>query len=92
MHDRTQTYQRPAVVSLVVLMHVGGLWALQNGLLRRAVEVIVPVQVLADFVAPPQPQVQPAPTPPRPQPEPPRPRPAPFACLRLHPSPFLPCP
>jgi len=75
MPDRTHALLRPAVVSLVVLMHVGGLWALQNGLLRRAVEIIVPVQVLADFIDLPQPQVEPVPPPPQPRPEPPRPRP-----------------
>lgn len=52
----------------VVLFHAALLWALQTGLLRRAVEIIVPVQVLSEIIAP-----APAPTPP---PPPPRPQPS----------------
>lgn len=51
----------------VVLFHAAALWALNNGLLRRAVEVIVPVQLLSEIVTPPQPKIEPAP-PPRPEP------------------------
>lgn len=50
----------------VVVFHVLALWALQSGLLRRAVEVLVPVQLLAEFVSPPTPTV--APPPPAPTP------------------------
>lgn len=50
----------------VVAFHVLALWALQSGLLRRAVEVLVPVQLLAEFVTPPAPTV--APPPPAPTP------------------------
>ena len=50
----------------VVAFHVLALWALQSGLLRRAVEVLVPVQLLAEFVSPPSPTV--APPPPAPTP------------------------
>src|SRR3954467_3290656 len=53
----------------VVLFHAAALWALSNGLLRRAVEVIVPVQILSELVTPPQPKV--APPPPAPAPPPP---------------------
>lgn len=66
---------RLLVIVAVIGCHVLGLWALQSGLLRRVVETIVPVQVLADFVEAPQPQIEPAPPPPQPRPEPPRPRP-----------------
>lgn len=45
----------------VVLLHVLALWALQSGLLRRAVEVLVPAQVLAEFIEPPVPAVLPPP-------------------------------
>lgn len=58
--------RRIPIVIAVVGFHVLGLWALQTGLLRRAVELVVPVQVLADFIEPPQPQIEP--TPPAPQP------------------------
>ncbi|HEX2547196.1 MAG TPA: energy transducer TonB [Ramlibacter sp.] len=50
----------------VVLLHVGALYALQSGLLRRAVEVIVPVAVVTEMITPPAPQVEP-PAQPRPQ-------------------------
>ncbi len=83
---------RLLVIAAVVGCHALAIWALQTGLLRRAVEIIVPVQVLADFVAPPQPQVEPAPTPPRPQPEPPRPRPAPLRVPAPAPQPVPPLP
>jgi len=77
MRERQWTFvnQRHAVVALVLLLHMGGLWALQSGLLRRMVETIVPVQVLAEFIELQQPRVEPAPPPPQPAPEPPRPRP-----------------
>lgn len=45
--------RRNAVVLLVVLLHGGVLWALQTGLLHRAAEVVVPVQVLAQLLEPP---------------------------------------
>lgn len=56
----------------VVVFHVAALWALQSGLLRRAVEVIVPAQILAEMVTPPapKPETPPAPVPvPQPQPK-----------------------
>lgn len=55
----------------VVLFHVAALWALQSGLIRRAVEVIVPVAILSEIITPPAPKVEPAPPPPpEPAPEP----------------------
>ena len=60
--------RRLFIVIAVVGFHVLGLWALQTGLLRRAVELVVPVQVMAEFIELPQPQVTPAPPPPQPQP------------------------
>lgn len=50
----------------VVLFHVAALWALQSGLLRRAIEVVVPVAILSEMVTPPAPKV----VPPAPQVEP----------------------
>jgi protein TonB len=47
----------------VVLLHIAAIWALQSGLLRRAVEVVVPVTILSEMVAPPAPP-PPAPVPP----------------------------
>ena len=61
---------RNTVIALVVIgLHVGGLVALQSGLLLRAVEVVVPVEVLANLVQPAAPQ-----TPPPPPPAPPKPK------------------
>lgn len=72
--------RRLAVVGSVLGFHVLAVWALQSGLLRRAVELVIPVEVMAELIEPPQPQVQPeppAPAPPAPKPPPPKPRPAP---------------
>lgn len=51
------------IVTGVLLLHVAALWALQTGLLRRAVEVFVPVALVSEMVEPPQPKVTPQPPP-----------------------------
>ena len=88
--------RRLFIVIAVVGFHVLGLWALQTGLLRRAVELVVPVQVMVEFIELPQPQVTPTPPPPQPQPAPvpkrvtppaPRPAPQPVAIVAPPPSP-----
>jgi protein TonB len=53
-----------AIAGGVVLLHVAGLWALQAGLLRRAAEIVVPVRILTETVAPPEPKVEPPRLPP----------------------------
>jgi len=50
------------IIAAVLLLHVGALWALQAGLLRRVVEVFVPAQVLVDMQAPSDPLAMPQPT------------------------------
>ena len=61
---------RTVIVTIsVVAFHVIALWLLQTGLLRRAVELIVPAQVLAEFIEPPRPKDEPPPPPP-PEPKP----------------------
>ncbi len=55
--------RRIPIVIAVVGLHVLGLWALQAGLLRRAVELVIPVSVLAEMIEPAQPLVTPAPPP-----------------------------
>nr|WP_231402567.1 energy transducer TonB [Caenimonas aquaedulcis] len=40
------------------------MWALQTGLLRRAVEVVVPVEMISELFTPPAPKVEPRPVPP----------------------------
>jgi len=53
---------RTVVITLsVVVFHVAALWALQTGLLRRAVEIIVPAEILVEFIEPPAPKVVPPP-------------------------------
>ena len=54
----------------VVLFHVAALWALNTGLLRRAVEVVVPAEVIAEILTPPPPPEIKPPPPPAPKPEP----------------------
>ncbi len=63
------------IISSVVLFHVAALWALQSGLVRKAAEVIVPAELLSEFINPPAPKV--APPPPKPAPTPPAPKTAP---------------
>lgn len=61
------------IAGSVVVFHVAVLWALQSGLLRRTVEMVVPAVLLSEFVAPPAPKVEePAPVA-TPEPAPPRP-------------------
>jgi protein TonB len=48
----------------VVIFHVAALWALQAGLLQRAVEIIVPAEILSEVIEPPAPKVAPPPPPP----------------------------
>ena len=67
------------IAGSVLVFHAAALWALQSGLLMRAVEVVVPVEILSQFIEPPKP-TPPPPTPPAP-PVPPkqpvvRPKPA----------------
>ena len=63
------------IVSSVVLFLVAAIWALQSGLVRKAAEVIVPAELLSEFINPPAPKV--APPPPKPAPTPPAPKTAP---------------
>ncbi len=76
-----QINRNVAIASGVVLFHVAALWALQTGLLRKAVEIVVPVEMLSQIIAPPAPPAPPAPepppVPPPPAPPPPPPSPAP---------------
>ena len=43
----------------VVALHVMFIWALQSGLLMRAAEIIVPAEVLSQFIEPPAPKITP---------------------------------
>jgi periplasmic protein TonB len=60
---------RNAVIAgSVVLFHVAALWALHTGLLRRAVEIIVPVEILSELITPPVPKIDPQSVPKPPEP------------------------
>lgn len=69
--------RRLTVVVAVIGLHALAVWALQAGLLRRAVELVIPVQVLAEIIEPARPLAQPEPSPPVEPPQPPQPRPRP---------------
>lgn len=47
------------IVASVVLFHLAALWALQAGLLHRAAEIVVPVEMLSQLIEPPAPKVDP---------------------------------
>lgn len=90
--------RRLLIVAAVIGLHVLGLWALQSGLLRRAVEMVIPVQVMAELIEMPQPEVAPAPPPPEPAPKPqpkpvvkprpqPKPEPLPVPVAEIDPTP-----
>lgn len=56
----TAADRRPfVVVAYVLVFHALALWALQSGLLRKAVELVVPVQMVSEFIEPPAPRVMP---------------------------------
>lgn len=56
--------RHPAAVTVLVLgLHAAALWALQTGLLRRAVETVVPAEILVELWSPTPPAPQPQPTP-----------------------------
>lgn len=77
--------RRLLIASSVVLLHLGVLWALQSGLMRRAVEIIVPGEVLSEFLSPPAPAAE-RPQAPVAQRRPPEPQPRP----QVQPTPPLP--
>lgn len=86
------------VVLLVVALHAGFIWALQSGLMRNTTELLVPAEVLAQFVDPPAPRAEPAaPAPPTPVARKsavakitPRPQKQPLAIADTTPSPSAP--
>ena len=59
-----------AIATAVLLLHGGGLWALQSGMLRRAVELVVPVELLSQIIEPPKPIPPKVESPPPPPPPP----------------------
>lgn len=49
------------IVGSVLLFHVAAIWVLQTGLVRRALEAVVPVTILSEFLEPPKSKVEPPP-------------------------------
>jgi periplasmic protein TonB len=97
MHARTSSaipaFRRKLVVAGgVVLLHVGALWALQSGLLHRATEVFVPVEIVTEIITPPV--VRPEPPAARPEPPPRKPAklPEPPRHVVVHKAPPPPAP
>ena len=71
---KTPRLSRNAIIALSVLvLHVLFIWGLQSGLLMRAAEIVVPVEVLSQFIEPPAPKVDPVPPTPVTPPTPPKP-------------------
>lgn len=80
------------IVGGVLVFHGAALWALQSGLVRQVVEIVVPVEMLAQTVEPPRPK-EPPPPPPAPVKQPvaktrlPTPPPAPRPVAIADPTP-----
>ena len=58
---RLPVSRNTAIALAVVALHVGFIAALQSGLLMRAAEVVVPVELLSQMIDPPAPKVTPPP-------------------------------
>lgn len=88
-----------AIAGSVIIFHAALIWAIQTGLMRRVVEVIVPVEMLSSIITPPAPKIEsPPPAPPVPvkqpvaaKPQPTRaPAPQPMAIADSTPAPNAP--
>jgi periplasmic protein TonB len=78
------------IATSVVVFHVAVLWAMQNGLLRRAAEIVVPAEILTRIIEIEPPKVAPPPPPPpKPAPKVPKlqPPPKPVAIREPVPTP-----
>lgn len=51
------------IASSVVLFHMAAVWVIQAGLVRQALEAVVPVNILSEFLEPPKPKLEPPPKP-----------------------------
>lgn len=51
------------IVGGVVVFHIAALWALQSGLVRRTLEIVVPASLLSEVITPPRAVEKPAPLP-----------------------------
>ena len=102
-----KTQRNLLVAGGVLLLHVGAVWALQSGLVRRAVADVMPETIMAVLIEPEPPQAVTPPKPMAPPPPPPvahkvvrhtapppapAPRPAPLPVAKPTPQPALEAP
>lgn len=87
--ERMPVNRNLVIAVSVVVFHVAVLWAMQNGLLRRAAEIVVPAEILTRIIEIEPPKVAPPPPPPPPKPAPKvlRPPPQPVAIREPVPTP-----
>ncbi len=83
---RLPVSRNTAIALAVVALHVGFIWALQSGLLMRAAEIVVPVELLSQIIEPPAPKAAPQP------PAPPVPLEQPKKAIAKAPTPEPPLP
>jgi protein TonB len=81
-HAQPRLSRNAVIVGGVVLFHVGALWMLQSGLLRRVVHAVVPEVIMTELITPPVPVIEP-----EPRPKPPEPVPKPVVKRKVTPSP-----
>jgi len=72
-HGRLPLGRNAAIASVVLALHASLIWVLQSGSALHPPEVVVPIEVLAELIAPPALSTTPAPPVPRPAPTPPLP-------------------
>lgn len=59
----SSTSRHMLIASSVVLFHMVAIWVIQTGLVRQALEAVVPVNLLSEFLEPPRPKLEPPPKP-----------------------------
>lgn len=66
--DPARVGRNAVVAGSVVVLHIAGLWAVQAGMANHTTppEVIIPAQLMSEFISPPAPAPAPRPTPPAP--------------------------
>lgn len=92
--QRRRISRNAAIAMVVVALHIVLIWGLQTGLLLRTAELMVPAEVLAQFIEPPKPRPEPMPPAP-PAPPVPAARPAtptPAVQKKVVPKPSVPQP
>lgn len=94
---RTPISRNTGIAAGVLVLHIAALWALQSGLVQRLTEIVVPVQLLSEWIEPPAPKVTPVPPAPAVNEPPPKirrpvqaPAPQPLAIADPEPAPNAP--